>query len=68
MGSVFKAPKPAKLPAPAPAVDPEEKERQLRLETLARIRRGRAGTIATSPRGLLVVSDWNANRKSLLGQ
>lgn len=68
MGSVFKAPKPAKLPAPAPTVDPDEKERQLRLETLARIRRGRAGTIATSPRGLLVVSDLNANRKSLLGQ
>jgi hypothetical protein len=68
MGNVFKAPKPAKLPAPAPAVDPDEKERQLRLETLARIRRGRAGTIATSPRGLLVVSDFSANRKSLLGQ
>ena len=68
MGSVFKTPKPAKLPAVTPAVDSDEKERQLRLETLARIRRGRAGTIATSPRGLLVVSDWSANRKSLLGQ
>lgn len=68
MGSVFKTPKPAKLPTETSAVDSDEKERQLRLETLSRIRRGRAGTIATSPRGLLVVSDWSANRKSLLGQ
>lgn len=68
MGGVFKSPKPAKLPSPAPVVDTAEEERKLRLETLARMRRGRAGTIATSPRGLLVTSDWTAARKSLLGQ
>lgn len=36
-------------------------ERLLRLEALIKIKRARAGTIITSPRGLLVVKDWNVN-------
>lgn len=36
-----------------PKPDPEEEARKERLAALARRRRGRAGTIATSERGLL---------------
>lgn len=70
MGGFISAPSPRRQePAPKSVqVDEGELEHRRRLEALARQRRGRAGTIATSPRGLLVLSDWAAQRKSLLGE
>ena len=55
--------------APAPAVAAEETAAASRTETRERARRGLAGTIATSARGLLGASaDIAATRKSLLGE
>lgn len=48
------------------ATDPEEEARQQRLETMARNRRGRAGMVATSERGVL--SSVSGQGKSLLGE
>ncbi len=53
MGSFFRSPSP---PPPLPALptpDPEEAARKERLAALERRRRGRAGTIITSERGVL---------------
>jgi len=47
---------------------PEEDTRKLRLEAIERRRRGRAGTIATSARGLFGLNDPAPGRKSLLGE
>jgi hypothetical protein len=67
---IFDLPSPSapSLPSPATEPDVEEVERQKRLDALARKRRGLPGTIATSPRGLLALSDWAPKRKSLLGE
>jgi len=43
-------------------------ERDQRLEALERRRRGRAGTIATSSRGLLTTANWSSEQKTLLGE
>jgi len=51
-----------------PLPDPGEEDRKRRLEALNRRRRGRAGTIVTSARGLLRLSDEAPRRKSLLGE
>ncbi len=68
MGGLFSAPPPpAPLSLPA-APDPAIEARKKRLEEIERRRRGRAGTIATSPRGLLGLSDNAPKRKSLLGE
>ncbi len=62
------APAPAPhLPAP-PAEDGEETERKRRIEMLARRRRGRAETVATSLKGLLRLAADAPQRKSLLGE
>lgn len=82
MGSLFRPPLPASAPPPPvpaaapspsapttePAVGVEDGERRRRLEALARRQRGLTGTIATSPRGLLLLSDTALQRKSLLGE
>ena len=68
MGGLFSAPKPPPPPPPPPLPDPEEENRKRRLEALERRRRGRAGTIATSARGLLRLRDESPRRKSLLGE
>jgi hypothetical protein len=70
MGGLFgSAPTPPPPPPlPAPVDDTAEKERQERIESLIRRRRGREATIATSPRGLLDVTGWLPRRKSLLGE
>ncbi len=60
MGGFFSAPSPAPLPPPPPAPDPAEDERKRRLEAIERRRRGRAGTIATSDRGVLEQSSASA--------
>jgi len=69
---IFDSPSPSasapSLPIPAPEPDPEEVDRKKRLDALARKRRGLAGTVTTSPRGLLALSDWAPKRKSLLGE
>lgn len=68
MGGLFSAPSPpAPLSLPA-APDPEIEARKKRLEEIERRRRGRTGTIATSSRGLLGLSDNAPRRKSLLGE
>lgn len=73
MGGLFSAPPPpptvvAPPPAPAPAEDPEAAARAARLEALERRRRGLAGTVNTSYRGVLADSLPSMNRKSLLGE
>jgi hypothetical protein len=54
--------------AAAVAATAEEETRKRRVETAAKQRSGRAGTIVTSARGLLVPTDWTPQRKSLLGE
>lgn len=59
-------------PAPAPVVvsptdTGEEEARKQRLENMARIRRGRAGMVATSERGVLTPLSAGGG-KSLLGE
>lgn len=83
MGSFFRSPSPAlpspslpaaaAAPAPAapvapPAADIDEIERRKRLDAIARRQRGLASTVATSPRGLLLLSTNDLQRKSLLGE
>jgi hypothetical protein len=67
---IFDLPSPSAPSPPPPATEPdvEEVARQKRLDALARKRRGLAGTVTTSPRGLLALSDWAPKRKSLLGE
>ncbi|GAB6052878.1 hypothetical protein JCM17960_16980 [Magnetospira thiophila] len=68
MGGLFSSPSPPPPPpAPAPAKDPEEEARKLRLENIERRRRGRAGTVLTSERGLLDEAA-PASGKKLLGE
>ncbi len=54
--------------AAAVAASTEQQESQRRKEALERQRTGRASTIVTSSRGLLVPIDWTPQRKSLLGE
>ncbi len=69
MGGFFSVPKPPPPPPPPPpAPDTDAEDRKLRLEALDRRRRGRAGTINTSDRGLLATSNTGGHRKSLLGE
>ncbi len=77
MGGLIKTPKPKTAEASA-VVTPietttttptaEETAQQERIDSLKRQARGQAATIATSPRGLLVLSATDATRKSLLGE
>ncbi len=53
---------------PAPPEDTDETERKRRVEMLARRRRGRAETVATSFKGLLRLAADAPRRKSLLGE
>lgn len=62
------APAPAPLPPAPPPDDSEEIERRRRLDLLARRRRGRAETVATSLKGLLRLAADAPQRKSLLGE
>ncbi|QXM23625.1 hypothetical protein KO353_09890 [Elioraea tepida] len=73
MGGLFSAPKPPPPPepppvAPPPKEDPEEAARAARLKALERRRRGLAGTVVTSYRGVLVEKLPAVERKSLLGE
>ncbi len=69
MGGMFAAPKaPPPPPPPEPEIDPEEEERKKRIEAIERRRRGRAGLVHTSSRGLLGASSNEAKGKNLLGE
>jgi hypothetical protein len=82
MGGIFRAPKPTVIEAPAPQVQAEtvaqtaaqtaaaveDAGRAARAAAVERARRGIAGTIATSPRGVLDPLPFAAQRKTLLGE
>ncbi len=69
MASLFSSPSapPAPYTEPAPTADPDAEAREARLGAMERRRRGRAGTVVTSERGLLA-SDGNLAGKTLLGE
>lgn len=79
MGGLFSAPKPVEI-IPAPPVESvaeanarnaaaaEAAAREARLRAVERARRGLAGTIATSARGVLAPLPFAAARKTLLGE
>jgi len=78
MGGLFSAPKvvpalpvapPAAPPPAAPALTPAAVAGEARLQARERVRRGLAGTVATSARGVLDAAVLPvAGRKSLLGE
>ncbi|WP_439579041.1 hypothetical protein [Elioraea sp.] len=75
MGGLFRAPTPpATPPAPqpaaqaAPAAPSEDELRARRVAALEGRRRGMAGTVATSWRGVLADALPPTGRKSLLGE
>ncbi|EFH13244.1 hypothetical protein [Teichococcus cervicalis] len=75
MGGLFRAPKPVvvrtePVPASPPAPSPEAVAQTARLESQDRARRGLAGTIATSARGVLepLPPGLAGSRKTLLGE
>jgi hypothetical protein len=74
MGSFLSVFAPPSAPSPAPPppspapTDDDETERKRRIELLARRRRGRAETVATSLTGLLRLAADAPRRKSLLGE
>ncbi len=51
-GFLSPSPPPPPAPEPEPATDPDAEDRKRRLDAIDRRRRGRAGTIATSERGV----------------
>lgn len=53
MGGFFSSPSAPPLPPPPPPIDTGDEERKRRVDAIERRRRGRAGTIATSEKGVL---------------
>lgn len=74
MGGFFGGSAPAPAPVYTPPVvtttDPDAEVRKQREEIMARNRRGRAGMVATSERGVLdpVAAKGGGTTKSLLGE
>jgi len=68
MGGIFSAPSPPPPPPPPPPPAPVADPAVARKELLARRRRGRAGTIETSFRGVLRPRQPAGRPKSLLGE
>lgn len=74
MGGFLELPKPPRASSPAVVAAPVARpnlvklERDQRLEALERQRRGRAGTITTTSRGLLTPAEWAPEQKTLLGE
>jgi hypothetical protein len=82
MGGIFRAPRPVVIEAPAPEVQAEtvaqtaaqtaaavdDAGRAARVAAVERARRGIAGTIATSARGVLDPLPLTPQRKTLLGE
>lgn len=70
MGGILAAPKAPSLPV-LPAAKPsvaDGEEVRARLEQIDRNRRGRAGTVQTSDRGLLTAGANATTKKTLLGE
>lgn len=67
MGGIFSSPSPPPMPAP-PQDDSKAEQEQARLEGIERRRRGRAGTILTSERGLRHLHERTSGPKNLLGE
>jgi hypothetical protein len=61
------APPPVAMPAEPDKPDPEAQASETRVQNLLRRRRGRAGTVETSWRGVLEQSPAAPSRKNLLG-
>jgi hypothetical protein len=72
MGGLFDPPKAPRVASPptVPAARPNlmKLESQQRLDALQRQQRGIAGTIVTSPRGLLTPATAVGEQKTLLGE
>lgn len=72
MGGLFSSPSPQPVVTyPDPNAAAEEAAREARLAAIDRRRRGRAGTVATSERGLLASAELagaGLTRKTLLGE
>ncbi len=74
MGGLLPAPKPApaapppSTPTPAAAPAAPDADSAARLRAVERTRRGVAGTIATSPLGVLEPPPGASARKTLLGE
>jgi len=69
MGGILSSPKaPPAMPAPEPLPDPAIAEEKARVDAMDRRRRGRAGTITTTERGLLSTNGKAPQKKSLLGE
>lgn len=73
MGSLFSAPKPVRIDPPPPPPQPAAPsaaavESEARSENRLRARRGLAGTITTSARGVLATLPDTLPRRSLLGE
>jgi len=68
MGGFFSSPAPPPPPPLPPVDNGEAEQRKQRLADIERRRRGRAGTITTSPKGFLTLLADIPKRKSLLGE
>ncbi|MBL4693558.1 MAG: hypothetical protein JKY92_09550 [Magnetovibrio sp.] len=68
MGGMFSAPKPPSMSASESVPDVAKQNEKLRLDAMDRHRRGRAGTIVTSDRGLFTKTDDAPKKKTLLGE
>jgi hypothetical protein len=82
MGGIFRAPKPTVIDSPAPQAQAEtvaqtaaqtsaavdDAGRAARIAAVERARRGIAGTVATSARGVLDPLPLTPQRKTLLGE
>jgi len=71
MGGFFASPSvpaPPPPPPPPPPVDPDKEAREARIKAMIRRRRGRAGLVATGPRGVLVAPADAAGPGTRLGE
>lgn len=69
MGGILSAPSAPPVYAPLPNETPAPSDdTQARIDELDRRRRGRAGTVLTSDRGLLRANETATQKKSLLGE
>ena len=68
MGSLMSSPSAPPMPAPEPLPDYAADEQKARLDAMERRRRGRAGTVTTSDRGLVRTNENAPQKKTLLGE
>lgn len=68
MGSLLSSPSAPPMPAAEPLADYAADEAKARVDAMERRRRGRAGTVTTSDRGLVRTNEGAAQKKTLLGE